>query len=365
MRLRTLLNHCYKFKSFVYVNERHEPEENRVIIELRPRKNGRPICSGCQQPGTTYDHQSKPRFFHFVPIWGMTVLFCYLMRRVDCNTCGVKIESVPWCNGKHQSTKAYQLFLARWARRLSWKEVAEVFNTSWDTVYRSVASIVAYGLKHRDLKGIQALGVDEIQFGQGHQYLTLIYQVDSGTKRLLSITKERTAKSFLRGLRSIGMDNLSSVKYWCSDMWRAYIKVINKKFPDSIHVLDRFHIVKKLNEAVDEVRREEAKQMKADGLDPVLSNSRFCFLKNPENLTEKQKVRLDELVACDLKSVTAYLLKESFQAFWQYTYPVWAKKFLSAWCDEAEASELKPMQKFVGTVDRHQELMILNSAVKI
>ena len=358
MRLITLLNHCYKFKSFVYAKERHEPEKNRVIIEVKPRKNGRPICSGCHQPGTTYDHQPNSRYFDFVPIWGIAVLLCYTMRRVNCKTCGVKIESVPWCEGKHSITKAYQLFLARWARRLSWKEVAEIFNTSWDTVYRSVFSIVSYGLKHRHLKGIQALGVDEIQFGKGHQYLTLIYQVDSGCKRLLSITQERTAKSFLRGLRSIGMDNLSDVRYWCSDMWRAYIKVINKKFPNAIHVLDRFHIVKKLNEAVDDVRREETKQMKADGLEPILKNSRFCFLKNSENLTEKQKVKLDELIACDLKSVKAYLFKEAFQAFWQYTHPAWAKKFLSAWCDEVEASELKPMHKFVGTVKRHQELMM-------
>ena len=164
------------------------------------------------------------------------------MRRVDCKRCGVKIEQVPWCDGKHQLTKAYQLFLARWAKRLSWKEVAEAFGTSWEQVYRSVASVVSYGLLHRELKGIESLGVDEIQYGHGHQYLTRIYQIDSGCKRLLSITKERTAKSFLRGLRSIGMGNLSSVRYFCSDMWRAYIKVIEKKVPEAIHVLDRFHI---------------------------------------------------------------------------------------------------------------------------
>ena len=358
MRLRTLRNHCYKFKSFVYVKERHEPEKNRVIIEVETRKNGRPICSGCQKPGATYDHQPKPRYFHFIPIWSMAVLFCYLMRRVDCKRCGVKIEQVPWCDGKHQLTKAYQLFLARWAKRLSWKEVAEAFGASWEQVYRSVASVVSYGLLHRELKGIESLGVDEIQYGHGHQYLTRIYQIDSGCKRLLSITKERTAKSFLRGLRSIGMGNLSSVRYFCSDMWRAYIKVIEKKFPEVIHVLDRFHIVKKLNEAVDEVRRQEANQLKAEGFDPVLKSSRFCFLKKPENLTEKQEVKLNELLQYDLKSVTAYLLKESFQGFWQYTYPAWAEKFLMAWCEEAMTSNLKPIEKFVRTVKRHQELMM-------
>jgi len=288
----------------------------------------------------------------------MAVFFCYTMRRVNCRQCGIKIEQVPWCDGKQQLTTAYQLFLARWARRLSWKEVAETFNTSWDKVYQSVAQVVSYGLKHRDLQGIESIGVDEIQYGQGHQYLTLVYQIDSGRKRLLAITQERTVKSFLRCLRSIGKDPLSSVRYVCSDMWPAYLKVIKKKLPKVLHVLDRFHIVKKLNEAVDEVRRKESKQLKEKGYEPVLKDSRFCFLKNQENLTDKQAVKLDELLSYDLKSVRAYLLKESFQDFWQYKSPAWADAFLTVWCNKAMRSKLDPIKKFVGTVRRHQELMM-------
>jgi transposase len=360
MRVRTLLNQCYKFKSFVYVKEclEHHESGNRIVVHIQARKNGHPICSGCHKPGSTYDHQPQARYFEFVPLWGMAVLFCYVMRRVNCRRCGVKVERVPWCEGKHQLTTAYQLFLARWARRLSWKEVAEVFNTSWEKVYHSVSHVVSYGLKHRDLQGIESMGVDEIQYGQGHQYLTLVYQIDSGCKRLLAVTKERTIKSFLCGLRSIGKDNLSTIQYVCSDMWPAYLKVIKKKFPQALHVLDRFHIAKKLNEAVDEVRREETKRLRAEGYEPVLKDSRFCFLKNQENLTDKQVMKLDELLEYDLKSVRAYLLKESFQAFWQYTHPAWANKFLTAWCNKAMRSQLKPIKKFVRTVRRHQELMM-------
>lgn len=360
MRVRTLLNQCYKFKSFVYVNERLEQNANGacIIVDIEARKNGRPLCSGCQKPGPLYDHQPEPRHFEFVPLWGMAVFFCYVMRRVNCRNCGVKVERVPWCEGKHQLTTAYQLFLARWARRLSWKEMAEVFNTSWEKVYQSVSHVVSYGLKHRDLQDIESIGVDEIQYGQGHQYLTLIYQIDSGCKRLLAVTKERTVKSFLRGLRTIGKDNLSAIQYVCSDMWPAYLKVIKKKLPQALHVLDRFHIAKKLNEAVDEVRREETKKLKAEGYEPVLKDSRFCFLKNQENLTDKQTLKLDDLLEYDLKSVRAYLLKESFQAFWQYTHPAWANKFLTAWCNRAMRSQLKPIKKFVRTVRRHQNLMM-------
>lgn len=360
MRLITLLNHCYKFKSFVYVKDRLEKQGDgvRVIVDVEPRKNGRPICSGCQQPGSIYDHQRNLRHFEFVPLWGIPVSLCYRMRRVNCCACGVKVEQVPWAEGKQELTTAYQFFLAKWAKRLSWQEVAEVFNTSWEKVYQSVSRVVNEGLKQRDLRGIESIGVDEIQYGKGHQYLTLVYQIDAGCKRLLAVAQKRTVKSFLRCLRDIGKENLASIRYVCSDMWPAYLKVIKKKLPKALHVLDRFHIVKKLNEAVDEVRRSESKQLKERGYEPVLKDSRFCFLKNQENLTDKQAIKLDELLEYDLKSVRAYLLKESFQAYWQYKSPTWADTFLTAWCNRAMRSKLKPIKKFVGTVRRHQELML-------
>lgn len=360
MRVRTLLNRCHQLKSFVYEKESVESYRGRdcVIVDIQARKNGRPVCSGCHKPGPIYDHQREARYFEFIPLWGIQVFFRYLMRRVNCKRCGVKVESVPWCRGKNQLTLAYQLFLARWARRLSWKEVAEVFLTTWDKVYNSVTYVVDYGLKHRDLSGIESIGVDEIQYGKGHHYLTLVYQIDHGHKRLLSVAKRRTAKSLLYFFREMGEENYASIKYVCSDMWRAYLKVIKKKLPDAIHVLDRFHIVKKLNEAVDAVRREEAKTLKADGFEPILKDSRYCFLKNQENLTDNQAIKLRDLLQYDLKSIRAYLLKESFQAFWEYTYPAWAERYLTLWCNRAMRSRLDPMKKFVKTVRNHQDLMM-------
>ena len=90
------------------------------------------------------------------------------MRRVHCRSCGIKVEEVPWSDGKHQSTKAHMLFLAQWARKLSWKETAESFHTSWDRVCDAVEYVVGWGLEHRTLESIQAIGVDEIQYAQGH-----------------------------------------------------------------------------------------------------------------------------------------------------------------------------------------------------
>ncbi len=135
--------------------------------------------------GTWAGIRCAGRAWEFVPLWAISVVLLYAMRRVDCKRCGVKVEQVPWGDGKRHVTRAYAVFLSQWARRLSWKEVSAIFQTSWQTVYRSVAWVVAYGLKHRSLEGVTAIGVDEVQFRKGHDYLTVVYQINAGCRRLL------------------------------------------------------------------------------------------------------------------------------------------------------------------------------------
>ena len=149
-------------------------------MDVRSRAGSSAICSGCDQPAPGYD-QLPERGFEFIPFWGFLVFLRYRMRRVACRTCGVVVEAVPWSDGKHPLTRAYMLFLARWAaEQLSWKETAEAFHTSWDTVCHAVEYVVGWGLAHRTLAPIRAIGVDEIQYAKGHKYLTLVYQIDHG-----------------------------------------------------------------------------------------------------------------------------------------------------------------------------------------
>jgi len=126
------------------------------------------------------------------------------MRRVHCRNCGVVVEEVPWGDGKHQLTRAYMLFLARWARKLSWKETAEAFRTSWEKVCDAVEYVVTWGLEHRTLAPIRAIGVDEMQYAKGHKYLTLVYQIDQDLTRLLWVGRERTIESFQSFFSLIG-----------------------------------------------------------------------------------------------------------------------------------------------------------------
>jgi transposase len=237
--------------------------------------------------------------------------------------------------------------------------VAESFGTTWDTVFRSVKAIVAYGMKHRRLEGITAIGVDEIQYAKGQKYLTLVYQIDAQVRRLLFVGPKRKAKTLLRFFRDFGAQRSEQLQFVCSDMWRAYLKVIAKKAPNAQHILDRFHIVQNLGKAIDKIRAAEVKRLAREGYDEgVLKRTKYCFLKNEENLTEKQRTKLAEVLQYDLRSVRAYLLKESFQLFWDYKSPYWAEWYLKKWCARAMRSRLEPIKKFVRTLRAHQPLIM-------
>ncbi len=200
MRIITLLNQCQKHKSFFFAKEYIEKVKGQsaLIVEIHARKNSNPICNCCGKSAAQYDQMKNVRDDQFIPAWGYQVYFRYKRRRVNCKKCGVKVEQVPWCEEKQKLTKDYKIFLSQWARRLSWKGISDAFHTSWDNVYQSVKYAVSFGMENRNLDNIEAIGVDEVQHGKGHQYITLVYQLDEGNKRLLYIGKSRTAKTLLR-----------------------------------------------------------------------------------------------------------------------------------------------------------------------
>ena len=148
MELLTILNHCHHHRGFVYQHPRFGPDKKTIEVDVRPRRGTAALCSECHQPAPGYDHLPERRF-EFITFWGFLVFFLYRRRRVNCRQCGVVAEFLPWSDGKHQLTKAYMLFLARWARKLSWKETAEAFHTSWDKVCDAVEYVVGWGLEHR------------------------------------------------------------------------------------------------------------------------------------------------------------------------------------------------------------------------
>lgn len=359
MQLKTILNRVERNKSFVYGKATWVERSERLAIEieLHPRANSRPVCSGCGRPGPGYDRLSKRRF-EFVPLWQIAVFFVYALRRVDCPRCGVTVERVPWSDGKSSLTKSYRWFLAGWAQRLSWQQVAAAFHTTWDHVHTAVQYAVYWGLVHRQLQGVESIGVDEVQWQRGHKYLTLVYQIDAGCKRLLWIGLERREASLRKFFDLLGDQVLPTLRFICSDMWQPYLDVIAEQAAGAIHILDRFHIMAKMNKAIDEVRAGEARRLKADGYEPVLKHSRWCLLKRPENRTPKQTVKLRELLKYNLQSVRAHLQREDFQRFWEYSSPAWAGKFLDEWCTRVMRSQLEPMKKVARMLRNHRALIL-------
>lgn len=162
-------------------------------------------------------------------MWGIQGILPYARRRDTCPVNGVKVEYMPWSYGKEQMTTSYKLYLARWARRLSRKETADIFKTSWKSIYRAVQHVVEYGLANRNFDNITEIGVDEIKVFTGHKYLTMVYQLNAATKRLLWCGMERKTKTLLRFFHEFGKERSQKFKYVCSDMWVPYLKVIRKK----------------------------------------------------------------------------------------------------------------------------------------
>jgi len=358
MELITILNRCHRFHGFVYSQARFSSDGRSIEIAVRPRKGSRPVCSRCHLPASGYDRLTERRF-EFIPLWGYFVFLLYAMRRVDCPRCETAVvEEVPWGDGKRTLTRAYMLFLARWARRLSWKETAEAFHTSWDKVFDAVEHVVTFGLGHRTLGQVDAIGVDEIQYSKGHKYLTLVYQIDLGVTRLLWVGKERTIESFQGFFTVIGDEAASKIAFVCSDMWEPYLKVIREKCSDALHILDRFHIVAKMNKALDEVRAGESRRMSSEGRIPILKKSRWLLLKREENLKTEQRFRLRDLLRYNLKTVRAYLLKEAFQQLWDYNSPIWAGKFLDEWSRQVMRSRIEPMKRIARSMREHRELIL-------
>lgn len=155
---------------------------------------------------------------------------------------------------------------------------------------------VQWGREHQDLSGIKSIGIDGIQWQKSHKRLPVVYQIDQNQKRLLWVGQHRKAMTLLYFFRWLGQERSAELENVCNDMRRPYLKVINKKAVNTINILDRYHVMALTNKAIDKLRAAEVKQMKADGLEALLTNTLFTLLRRPENMAEKQEVNLADLL---------------------------------------------------------------------
>lgn len=357
------MNRIQHFSGFVYHEIRllcqwGKAQEIEITLEAHRGRRGR--CSECREPAPGYDRLPRRRWL-FVPLWGIKTYFVYEPRRVDCSQHGIIIEHIPWSQGKRPITTAMMGFLARWARHLSWRQTARAFQTSWESVYRSVEWFVQWGLAHRPLTNVEAIGIDELHWGKGKRadnFLTVIYQIDSHCRRLLWVGRRRTQATLRRGLAALGPQVVGGLRFVCSDMWKAYLTVIAAQAGQALHVLDRFHITMHLNQAVDQVRRAESGRLRSALAAKKLKHMRWQLLRRGSRVRGRAKQRLSGLLRANLGTGRAWMLKETFRDFWRYRSITWARAFLSVWTERALRSRLEPMKKVARMLRAHEELLM-------
>jgi transposase len=333
-----------------------------IEITLQPHGGIRGRCSQCRRPAPGYDRLPERRW-QFVPLWGIATWFRYAPRRVQCPEHGVAVEYLPWSDGKRPLTCALMGFLARWARRLSWRETARVFQTSWESVYRTVEWFEQWGLAERQLAGVESMGVDEIHWGHGLRaanFLTVIYQIDGHCRRLLWVGQRRTEATLRRGLKALGPEVVKGLRFVCSDMWKPYLSVLATEAGQALHVLDRFHITLHLNQAVDQVRRAESARLRAasQAAAQQLKHTRWTLLRRGSRVRGRARQKLQALLASKLQTARAWELKETFAHFWKYRSVTWAGAFLDYWTWRAMRSRLEPMKKVARMLRSHEELIL-------
>lgn len=366
LTVKALLNSVQDFPGFVFEDIRlaRDGQGGAVRLEatLQAHRGRPPRCSRCRQPAPGYD-QLPRRAWLFIPAWGVPARFLYAPRRVRCPAHGVVVEHMPWSEGKRTVSRPMMCFLARWARRLSWRETARAFQTSWESVYRSVEWFVRWGLAHRRLKGVESIGVDEIHWAKGQRansFLTVIYQIDQASRRLLWVGRRRTRATLRRGLAALGEEVVGGLRHVCSDMWKPYLKEIAARAGHALHVLDRFHITAHLNRALDQVRRAEGGRLRRAASDQAarLKDMRWKLLRRGARLRGHARQQVHALVRSKLATARAWILKETFEPFWRYKSSTWAGGFLDCWTARALRSRLPPMRRVAGMLRSHRPLLM-------
>jgi transposase len=359
MRIQTILNFVERQPRFVYgaATLRRRGAHAGVQVKMRAKQGCNPVCSGCGKIRPGYD-KLDARYYRYLPLLAsVAVYFVYQPRRCHCPRCGVTVEMLPWSSSKSPITHTLGWYFASWAKVLPWQEVARRFHVTWAVVFQAVETAVTWGLQHRELNGITAIGVDELSRRKGQVYFTMVYQIDNGCRRLLWIGRDRTAATFRKFFDELG-ERSTSIRFIATDMWKAFVSVAKERAPQAVHVLDRFHIAKLSGAALDEVRREEARSLRAKGQGAVLKRTRWLLLKHPKNRTPSEGLRLDVLLRNNLRTVRGYILHDVLRGFWDLKSRHKGAAFLDNWCHSARRSRLAPFKRLASTLQEHHTLIL-------
>jgi transposase len=322
----------------------------QVDIELGWQVGAVAQCPVCGQNCALHDRAPARTWRHLDTMQFATLIHARLPR-AECPAHGVKTVMVPWAEPHGRFTLLFERFAVEVLQACATiSQAAELLGVSWDAVQEIMDRAVARGLDRRQLEGLRHLGIDEKSFKRGQSYVTML--TDVAQSRVLEVVPDRTGEAATQLLQTLTPAQKESVEAVAMDMWAPFIQAVQQELPAADIVHDKFHISKYLNEAVDQVRRQEHQVLQAQG-DDTLTGTRQMWLYNPENFTPEHAAKFADLRKLHLKVARAWAAKEMFTAFWSYQSEGWGRKFFKNWLAWVRRSRLQPMIQVARMLQRH------------
>ena len=329
--------------------------EKKVEIELGWQWGSPAKCPECGCECSIHDSAPERTWRHLDTMQFITVIRARTPR-ANCPEHGVKTMTVPWAAPQGRFTLHFERFAVEVLLACANVQAGcELLGIGWETAHEIMKRAVARGLERRQLDQLKHLGLDEKSFKRGHSYITLLTDLEQS--RVLEVVEDRTTEAAGKLWDTLSLEQKAAVEAVAVDMWEPFIQTVREQVPDADVVHDKFHVSKYLNEAVDKVRRQEHKELLAQG-DETLKGSRQLWLYNPQNHSAEQASEFATLKALNLKVARAWAAKELFTKFWQYQEAGWARRFFRDWFGWISRSRLKPMIAVARMLKRHLENLL-------
>jgi transposase len=299
-------------------------------------------CPKCGELGSLHDLAPSRSWRHLDTMQFETILTASVPR-CRCKKCGVKTISKPWTTGHTRFTLLFEAFAVQVLEQCSSiTSACKLLRINWHTANEIMQRAVDRGISRRDEEIVPYIGIDEKSFGKGHDYVTAMNDLLAG--RVIDVVKDRTIEATEELVSKLSEKQKNGVEAIAMDFWPAFISTVNSKLPKAQIVHDKFHISKYLNEAVDKVRRSENRLLFKQN-DKRLVGSKFFWLQNIENMTDKRKEQFEWLLEQNLKTGKAWGMKTLFRDFWTHTNREEARDFFNAWMISVEKIAALPLIK--------------------
>jgi transposase len=328
-----------------------DPEEHLIDVWLTHRRNARFTCPECGTRSPLYDHLPSRGWRHLDHGDCLTWLHAR-PPRVACREHGIRQILLPWAVPGGRLTIPFERHAIDVLLQADVLGAADLLRLSWDEAWNIMERAVARGQRAKKQRVIAQLGVDEKAVAKGHNYVTLVCDLDQSTVEYIADDRKKTS---LDGYyRSLSPEQLAGIEAVAMDMWEPFIESTVAYVPDgrSKIVYDRFHIMKHMTAAVDSVRKWEHRRLQAEG-EETLKRTKYLWLYSEENLPESSREKFAALRALNLKTGRAWAIKESLRELWGYRRRGWALRHWKHWYFWATHSRLEPVVKVARMIHGH------------